>query len=355
MTTELINKAVTHDPSNVNGLIDWTNEVRYIDNQYGFIRSQGGMFDTQAISQDSIIYDITRNTINMMSEGNAQGKTHGVGKDRDVSQYGMLLRFYKETDYIDVYDIQGQRMPGMADTMETLAHVRAVKLEDLRYAHDQRDEFLRFQAMVGNLPTGAASGHSDMYSLYGLTKSDFTIDLETSDPSVDLDKKIADVRRLMSTGIRAGTALQGMDFYLDQALFDEILDNPRFREVYQYYVNSGQQRLRDENADFYSWGVVDFFEHRGVRFMAYNPEFLESDGTTTQVLASGTGVAVPRGARDLFRGYYGPATKLSLANKAGAEMFAFERTSDDDEAHTIELQSKKLYFCTKPQAIIQLT
>lgn len=347
--------ALTHDPSNINGIIDWTSAVNVIDNQFGFIRSQG-LFNTTPTSQDSIIFDRIKNQINMMSEGGAQSKGHGVGKDREVDQYAMLLKFYKEMDYIDVYDIQGQRMAGEADSAETLANVRSTKLEDLRLAHDQRDEYLRFKAMKGDLPVGAVAGATDMYSVYGLNKAaDYTVDLDTGNASVDLDAKIAEVKRKISGGIKSGAAIQGVDFWLDYALFDEIIANPKFREVYNQYQNSGKQLLRDDLSAYYSWGVTDFFEHRGVRFLAYNPTFLEADGTEVTVLGAGQGIALPRGGRDLLRGYFGPASKLSYANKGGQEMFAFERTSDDDESHTLEIQAKKLYHATKPEAIIQLT
>lgn len=346
--------AITHDPANINGLIDWTSEINVIDNQYGFIRSQN-FFRTSSTSQNSVIFDRISNKINMMSKGDAQSKEHGVGKDRDVQQFALMLEFYKQMDYIDVADIQGQRMAGEADAAETLANVRMTKLEDLRLAHDQRDEYLRFRAMTGALPAGVANGATDMYDLFGLNKAaDYTVDLDTGNASVDLDAKIAEVKRKISGGIKSGSAIQGIDFWLDHDLFDEIIANPKFREVYNMYQNSGKQMLRDDLSQYYNWGVTDFFEHRGVRFLAYNPTFQDSDGSDVTVLASGTGVALPRGG-NIFRGYFGPANKLSYANKGGAEMYAFERTSDDDESHTLELQTRKLYFAEKPEAIIQLT
>lgn len=347
---------ITHDPSQLNGLIDWTKEINDIDNQYGFIRSQGSLFDTTSTSQKSIIFDRSKNKINMMSSANDQSKNYGVGKDDEVQQFAMALEYFKEKDYIDVEDIQGQRMVGAPDSPETLANVRAKKLENLKLAHDQRDEYLRFNAMTGNLWTGAANGATDMYTLFGLNKAvDYTVDLVTDNAATDLDGKIAEVKRKVAAGIKSGTAVNGIDFYLDEALYDEIIAHPKFREVYNQYVNSGAQRLRDDLSDYYSWGLTDMFEWRGVRFMAYNPTFSDSDGSAVQVLGAGQGIALPRGARDLLRGYYGPANKLSLANTGGQEMFAFEYTSQDDEAHTIEMQARKLYHATKPEAIIHLT
>jgi len=348
--TELL-KAVTRDPSNINGLSDWTTEINEIDNQFGFIRANGD-FNIKTTSQVSIIFDRISNEIRLIPASNPRAKGSNVGKDRDVQQFAMALLYYSDDDYIDVQDIQGQRRPGDSDMEETFAAVRADKLMDLRLAHDQTDEYLRFEAMVGNIPAGAATGFTDMYDMFGLNKAaDFTVDLALN----TLDEQISLIKRKSSAGYKAGSAMSGFDFYLDPALFDEIVANPEFRDVYNMYQNSGKQRLRDENVDYYKWGVVDNFEHRGVRFMAYNPSFTDADGNEVKVLGAGQGIAVPSGTRDLFRGYWGPANKLSMANKGGAELFSFEQTEANDEGHTLETQARKLYWTTKPGAIIQLT
>ena len=234
--------------------------------------------------------------------------------------------------------------PGQADTEETFANVRAIKLEDLRFAHDQTDEYLRFLAMKGDLPAGAAAGSANMYELFGLTIGDFTVDLDAGNASVDLDAKIAEVTRKIADGYKAGSPISGVDFILNQDLFDQIISNPKFREVYQYYVNQGQQRLRDENVDYYKWVLLITSNIRGVRFMAYNPTFKDASGADVNVLGALEGIAVPRGTRDLFRGYQGPANKLSMANRGGQELFAFEFTDQADESHTIQTQARKLYL-----------
>lgn len=347
--------AVTYDPSNLNGLVDWTDTINVIDNQYGFIRAMGGMFDIKPTSQRTVIFDKTTNNIRLMSEGSEYSKEHGVGHDRERDTLAMLLKFYKDMDYIDVEDIQGQRMAGSPDTMETLASVRATKLIDLKAGHDQLDEYLRFSALKGDLVSGAVSGQTDMYGVFGLDVADYTVDLATEDSATDLDAKIASVKRQIASGIKSGSKITGVDFYMDYDLFDEFIANAKFREVYNMYQNSGKQMLRDDLSQYYEWGVVDFFEHRGVRFIAYNPTFTLADGTTTTVLESGKGFAIPRGGRDMYRGYQGPANKLPFANKAGQELYAFERMSEDQESYTLETQSSKLYFATKPQAIIQLS
>lgn len=346
--------AITHRVGNLHQVFDWSEQVDNIDNQYGFI-TQMNMFETRNIATTSFVYDFIENTINTLSETDRRANNHTVGKDRARTPLAFRLPFYNHHDYITPQDIQDQRAAGEPDREETLATVRAEKLVDLRYAMDQTHEMLMFNALVGNLPTGAAGTSTDMYALLNLTKSNFTVDLESDNASTDLDQKISEVKRMVATGVKAGTAIQGVDFILDEALFDEIKNHPKFREVYLHYQNSGVQRLRDDISQYYSWGIVDFFEWQGVRFMAYNPEFLDSTGSTNQVLSAGTGIAIPRGARGLFRAYFGPANKFSTVNRAGRKMFTFEYTDMTDTAHTIETQSSPLYFCTKPEAIIQLT
>ena len=343
------------NPNNPSSLLEWTDEINEIDNQFGFIRSQD-FFTIKPTSQTSVLFDKIANDIRLIPQSNPRAKGHTVGKDRNVETFAMALRYYNDQDYIDVQDIQDQRRPGEVDISETLASVRADKLEDLKYGHDLTDEYLRFSAMKGDLPTGAVVGQTDMYGLFGLDKAaDYTVDLELANATVDLDGKLSAVKRLVASGVKTGSAVGGVDFYMSYEMFDAMIANPKFREVYNYYQNSGKQALRDDLANYYDWGVTDFFEHRGVRFLAYNPDFKDENGDVVNVIAAGEGFAIPRNARGMFRGYQGPANKLSLAGRAGAEMFAFERTSSDDESHTLEIQARKLYWATKPAGIIQLT
>jgi hypothetical protein len=346
---------ITHDPSNVNGLIDWTESINEIDNQFGFIR-ENVPFKIDPTSQTSIIFDKNTNTITLVPARNRKEGKSSVGKDKAVEQFAMILQHYPYEDYIDVDDVQGKRKPGSPDIEEALNSVRAEKLMDLKAGQDQTDEHLRFEAMVGNLPAGAVSGVSDMYALFGLNKAaDYTIDLVTESDATDVDGKISQVKRAVASGFKTGSRIQGVDFFVDFALYDELKQHPQIRESYMHYQNSGKQLLRDDDSTYTEWGITDMFEHDGVRIMAYNPEFLQEDGSTVQVLGAGQGVAIPRNARDMFRGYWGPATKLSLANQPGQELFAFEYRSQDDESHTIETQATKLYWATKPAAIIHLT
>ncbi|WBF79444.1 major capsid protein [Aeromonas phage vB_AdhM_TS9] len=345
--------AQTHSFTNANQITDWTQEIMELDNQFGFIKSQG-YFRTQPTSQTSITFDRTETDIKVLGQADRRHNEGVAGKDRVVKTFALALPYFKHFDNITVQDVQDQRRPGEADMAEALDRVRAEKLLDLRLNMDQTHEFLQFSALTGQTKDGDGNTIVDMYSEFGLNlAADYTVDLDTGNASVDLDKKIATVKRKLA-GAGKGHRVSGIDFILDYALFDEIIANPKFREVYNMYVNSGVQRLRDDLSSYFDFGVVDFFEHRGVRFIAYNPSF-DTVGGTQQVLGAGKGIAIPRNTDGLYRGYFGPANKLSLANQGGNEMFAFEYRAADDTQHRMEVESSPLYFATKPATIIHLT
>lgn len=344
--------AVTHSFTNANQITDWTQEIMELDNQFGFIKSQG-YFRTSTTSQNSITFDRTETDIKVLGQADRRDNTGVAGKDRVVKTFALALPYFKHFDNITVQDIQDQRRPGEADVGESLDRVRAEKLLDLRLNMDQTHEFLQFSALTGQTKDGAGNVIVDMYSEFGLNINDYTVDLDTGNASVDLDKKLAEVKRKIA-GAGKGHRVSGIDFILDYTLFDEIIANPKFREVYNQYVNSGVQRLRDDLSSYFDFGVVDFFEHRGIRFVAYNPDFDTVNGSA-KVLGAGKGIAIPRNTDGLYRGYFGPANKLSMANTGGSDMFAFEYRSFDDTQHRMEVESSPLFFATKPATIIHLT
>lgn len=344
--------AVTHSFTNANQITDWTQEIMELDNQFGFIKSQG-YFRTSTTSQNSITFDRTETDIKVLGQADRRDNTGVAGKDRVVKTFALALPYFKHFDNITVQDIQDQRRPGEADVGESLDRVRAEKLLDLRLNMDQTHEFLQFSALTGQTKDGAGNVIVDMYSEFGLNINDYTVDLDTGNPAVDLDKKLAEVKRRV-TGAGKGHRVLGVDFILDHALYDELIANPKFREVYNMYANSGSQRLRDDLAKYYEYGVTESFEHRGMRFYAYNPDFDTVNGST-KVLGAGKGIAIPRNTDGLYRGYFGPANKLSMANSGGSDMFAFEYRSFDDTQHRMEVESSPLFFATKPATIIHLT
>ena len=333
-------------------LVDFTDEINEIENQYGFINAQG-YFSSRGVAQTAIVFDRNQHEITLLPEQERGDRQASKGKDRTVDTFSLPLTYFKHQDRITVEDIQGWRQAGTKDQAQTLANVRAEKLVDMRLAADQSLEYMKLQAMKGAMKTPNGRTVADMFSLFNITQKSIDFDLGTD--TTDVDAKIAEMKRHIAKEAKTGGTIQGVDVFVDPMFFDKLINHPKIREAYQAYLNSGAQRLRDDLSSYMTWGIVDVFEHRGVRFMTYDAVFLLPDGTSEQAIADNTGHAVPRGLRDLFRGYYGPSNKLSGANRQGAEMYAFEYTDPRDEYHDLELEMAPLFFATKPNVLVEVT
>lgn len=337
---------------NPNQLVDWTNEINEIENQYGFIKSQN-MFNIRGTSQTAIVFDKNTHDITLLPQVSRSGRESTYGKDRKLETFSLPLAYFKHSDRITPEDIQGIRAPNSSDAVETLARARMEKLTDMRLAADQTDEYMQIQALKGIFKTPEGTVVADMFTEFGVTQKAVDFDLGTA--TTDIDAKINEVKRHIAANVKTGGAIQGVDFYVDSEFFDKLISHPKFREVYNQYQNSGSQRLRDDLGNYMTWGISDVVEHRGVRFISYDASFNLPDGTTEAAFAASEGTAVARGVRDLFRGYNGPSNKLSGSNSVGRPMFVYEYTDPRDEFLDFQLEMAPLYFCTKPQSIVKVS
>jgi hypothetical protein len=147
----------------------------------------------------------------------------------------------------------------------------------------------------------------------------------------------------------------GVEILVDPTFFDRLISHPNMKNAYQFYVNAGKQELRDDLSEYMKWGIMDTFEHRGVRFISYDATFNLPGGTTELAFAANTGTAYPIGVRDLFRGYNGPSVKLSEANQPGQEIFMRTYIDPRDEYVEFEMEAAPLLFCTRPGALIAVS
>lgn len=341
--------ATVRSIDNPNKLIDWTDEINEIENQYGFIKSQN-FFSARPVSQTAIVFDKNSHDITLLPQVSRSSRESTYGKDRTVETFSLPLAYFKHSDYITPEDIQSWRAPGASDSQETLDRVRAEKLTDMRLTADQTDEYMQLQALKGIFKTPDGTVVADMFTEFGITQK--TVDFLLGTATTDIDGKINEVKRHIATNAKTGGAIQGVDFFVSSTFFDKLVNHAKFREVYIQYQNSGVQRLRDDLGTYMSWGISDVVEHRGVRFISYDAVFNLPNGTTEKSFNDDEGIAVPRGVRDLFRGYHGPANKLTGANRMGQPMFAYEYPDGKDESIELQMEMAPLYFCTKPNTIV---
>lgn len=335
--------------NDVNQIVDWTQEILDVPNQYGWVKNQG-IFSTRGTPQTAIVFDKMSSETTLLPQTSRRQRNMTYGKDRAVDTFSLPLAYFKHGDAITPADIQDQRRPGDSDLEETLDRVRSVKLTDMRRAVDQTHEYIMVQAIKGVTTTPDGATIADMFTEFSVSQP--TIDFILGTGTTNVDAKVAELKRTITKNALTGGMIGGIQVIVDESWFDKFKSHPKVKEAYLNWQSN--QRYRDDISEYMSWGISDVFDYQGVRFLTYPAEFILPDGTTEKAIATDEGHAIPR-ITDLFRGYYGPSNKLSQVNQAGSEMFSWEYRDQKDEAHEMEVETSPLFFCTKPKTLVKVT
>jgi hypothetical protein len=342
----------TRSFSDNNRIVEWSDEINQTDNQFGLL-NQMGLFNEKGSTQDAIVFDKNVQTTTLIPQSNRGSKSSTYGKDRVRDTYTLTIPHFKHKDYLTAGDLAGWRADGSSDSAVTLASAKAEKITDLRLAADLTKEYMKVQAVKGITKDAEANTIADMYSEFGVTQK--SIDFVLGTAGTNIDAKISELKRYLATNSKGAGITSGTSVMVDTSWFDKFVNHPNVKGAYQYYLNSGAQRLRDDLSTYQAWGVVDSFYHRGITFFTYNANFNLPDGTTEDAVATDSGYSIVQGGRDIYRGVNGPAYKLSGVNTVGRPMYAYEYNDGRDEAMEFEVEFSSLYFMARPLMSVKVT
>jgi hypothetical protein len=331
---------------------DFVDGIRDAGNQYGYVNSRNDYFAMKSTSQTAIVFDIDTSTTTLLPQVKRAAGVSTSGKEHSVTTKAIALAYFKHSDTLTVEDIQGHRAPQSTDN-ETLARATAEKLQDMRRAWDMTNEYLKIQALKGLAKSPDGVTIFDAFTEFGVSQT--TVDFLLGTSTTNVDGKIATLKRGIGTNVKTGGAISGIEVLVDPTFFDKLVNHPSIVNAYVQYMNSGKQQMRDDLSSYMQWGIMDVFEHRGVRFISYDATFNLPDGTTEAAIASSAGHAYALGVQGLFRGYNGPSAKLSGANQAGQELYVRTYVDPKDEYVEFELEAAPLYFCSKPASLYKVT
>lgn len=358
--------AVTRTLDNGNVVTEWTEEVNEIDNQYGLLNGTD-LFVGEGVSQESVIFEKNYITRTLIPQASRRGGDKSKGKDRKTDVFSLALPYFSHQDYVTPQDIQGWRQTGTADQPKLLVTAINDKFEDMRNDFDQTREFMKMHAVKGITVDADGTVIADMFSEFGLTRTDYQIDFDLDNAAADVDGKIAELKRGVAKNAKAGGRIGRIEVMVSPEFFDKLINHPKIREAYLYYSASAPtDSVRADLASYEAWGVVDTFVHKGIMFYSYDAEFTRDvgDGTTEVVKGLGetgsseaalndpqadVGYTIVRGVRGAYRAYFGPANTLSGANVVGQEIMAYQYRDAKDKYHELEIESAPLYVLTKPQ------
>lgn len=342
----------TRSLSNGSTMVDWTDEVIERPNQYGLFTDMG-LFTPKGVGQRSVLFDINTSNNSMIPASNPVAQDGFKGKERSLNTYSLSIPYFKHIDYITPDDVQGWRKAGSPDEAEDLPNVRMEKMDDMKFNAQQSKEYMLVSAIKGTTIDPEGNTLAAMHTVLGTSQK--TIDFALGTAATNIDAKIAELKRYVAKNAKVGGAMGKIEVPCSPEFFDSLTQHSNMIAAYNYYTNSGKQLNRDDLSMYEKWGVVDIFEHKGIKFFSYDATFTQPDGTAVRAFGTDStaitkqvGYSIVKGMRNLYRIFYAPDYSLSGANSAGREMYLKEYRDPKDKFIELELEMCPLAITTKP-------
>lgn len=322
-------------------LVDYTQELLLIPNQWGLI-NELGVFASESVSQHSVNVEAIEGTLGLISD-QVRGARNLVNKDDTRKLYAFAMPHFPLDDYVTPADVQGKRAYAQPDAAETVDAVIARKLARIRQNHAVTMEAARAYALTNGAvyaPNGTVVGN--YYTTFGITRKeiDFVLGTATTDLTAKSEEGIAHIQ----DNIRDGSVVNEIMVLCSPEFFAKLIAHATVKEAYKYYTST-QEPLRQRLGS----GLYRRFVHGSVTYIEYRGSY-----NGTRLIPAGDAYMLPLGTSDTFVTYFGPANKFDMVNTLGEEAYVFSYA--DGKGEKIELQSEHnaLHLVRRPQTVVRL-
>ena len=323
-------------------LVDYTQELLLIPNQWGLI-NELGLFSEEPVSQHSVTVESSEGTLGLVTD-QVRGARNTMNKNDTRSLRSFPIPHFPLDDAVKPEDVQGKRAYGSPDQAETEAAVIARKLERIRMNHAVTLEAARAYAITAGAiyaPNGTVAG--SFYTDFGITRKsiDFVLGTTTTDLNAKSEEGIAHIQDT----IQSGEVVSNIIVLCSPAFFGKLINHATIKESYKYYTSTQEplrQRLGSGLYRRFTHGGVDYIEYRG----SYNG---------TALIPAGEAYMLPQGTSDMFLTYFSPANKFQFVNTLGEQAYVFTYKDPTDTQIQIQSESNFLNLIRRPQAVVKLT
>ena len=322
---------------------DWTEELTVIPNQWGTI-GQMGIFAEEPVAEHVVVFEeITKDGALIVDR--VRGDRAQVGKDAGRKLHTFAVPHFPYADAISPQDLQGKRAYGKAGEAETLAAVRARKMERIRQNHAWTLEFARAQAItLGTVYAPSGTVAQNWNTEFGVTRKtvDFVFGTATTEVNAKIEEALAHIQDNANGEMVTGTVV-----LTSPEFFAKLIVHASVKTAYQYYTSTQEpmrQRLGGANA------LHREFVHGGTRFVEMRDTYAGQ-----RLIPSGKAYMVPTGTQQTFRTYFSPANRFGLVNTLGEQVYMFESADSKGTQIDIDSESNFVNALLRPQLVVELS
>ena len=314
---------------------DWTPELLVVPNQWGLI-NQLGIFGEEGVEQYVVQFDeVTKDGALIVDK--VRGERATAGKDAVRKVRSWSIPHFPYDDFISPSDVKGKRAYGSADQEETLAAVRARKIERIRQNHAWTLEYARARLLnTGDVYAPSGTVAMNFFTEFGVTRKEVDFALSTSTTDV-LGKQEEIIANILDNA--SGENITGIIGLASPEFFQALITQATVKSAFQYYTST-QEPLRNRVGG--ATTMHREFIYGNVRYIEMRDSYAGS-----RLITAKDCVFIPTGT-DAFTTFYGPANKFDLLGTTGEQAYVFEYPSQRGDKIEIESESNFLNAMKRP-------
>lgn len=327
-------------------IVDWTEQINDIPNQYGLVQSLG-IFSEDSVAQNTIQFEQTSGTIGLVTD-QYRGTRNLVNKDDNRKAHAYILTHHPFDDFLTARELAGKRAYGSLDTAETEAAAIARKMTRIARSHNQTLEVARVHTLVTGTqfaPNGTVS--ANFYTDFGITRKVINFALAGSGTTL-VQSKTQEALDHIGQNLLTGEMPSGYVALCSPQFFDALVAQAGVVDAWNQ-----AQMLANINRDGFlaasGYNEVTFNGIRFIRYLGYRP-----DGST-QMIPSGEAYILPTGASESFVTYFGPAERFDTINTLGERQYMWTQRAEDNTSIKISTEQNFINLLRKPAVVVKAT
>lgn len=357
MTTQVELKKAILLPNGNTQAVDYSGTINLIPRNWGLIENLG-LF-TERFGTQKEFYVGRKEEIDspLLEDRNWEGTRPSLTRG-EFSGVTFKIPHFPVDDMILPNDIDGRIQMtdiGAGSELETVARVRAEKMEKLRRAHARTHEYARAVALAtGNVyaPTGTlrtSYGQTvNVYNEWGITRQTSELRLGAG---VNPQDSVAELFGEMEDASFQGDPIDGYAVLASPELFNALVSNDFVREIYSVALLTGREELLvgrlgnelglDARYRTFRYAGVLFIEYRGtINGLRYIP--------------ANEGIAIPM-MRGLGRMHFAPANKFGDINGVAQASYVWEYMGLRNDKIEIETETNFATILDRPDLVRTVT
>lgn len=318
-----------------------------------------GLFEIDSVDTTTIAVEFDGENLILIppTPRGGPGTTTGSNKGKIVP---LIIPHFEINDALKAEEVQNKRQLGTEGQMRTVAQVIMKKLVKHRRSVDLTQEHARMGAIKGVVKYADGS-ELNLYDTFGISApASISLGLGSSTDDGHVRKNIQGALRKMIDAL-GGLGYTEARAFCGNTFFDNLLAHA---EVRNSYKGTSQAEFLRASYVGPNRGIYASFEYGGVVFENYrgvapgiveNKAKVEAKGASVNQIGDNECRLFPMGVPGLFQTAYAPADYMETVNTLGEAIYSRQEPQKKNKGIDLDTQTNQLNYCTRPQALFDLT